>query len=155
MPHREGRPRFNGCMTGTRIAVGPMGVRFLVEADESNGSVTVFEVDVPADARMPAPHSHDGFEETVYGLAGRTTYTVDGETIEIGPGDSVCIRRGVVHGFANHGADEARFLAIISPGLFGPAYFTEVNEVIAAAAGGPPDLAAIGEVMRRHGLTPA
>ena len=132
-----------------------MGVRFLVEAEDSGGSVTVFEVDVPADARMPAPHSHDGFEETVYGLSGRTTYTVDGETSEVGPGDTICIPRGVVHGFANHGSDEARFLAIISPGLFGPSYFTEINEVLAASAGGPPDLAAMGEVMRRHGLTPA
>ena len=32
-----------------------MGVRFLVEAEDSGGSVTVFECDVPADARMPAP----------------------------------------------------------------------------------------------------
>jgi quercetin dioxygenase-like cupin family protein len=132
-----------------------MGVRFLVEAEDSGGSVTVFEVDVPADARMPAPHSHDGFEETIYGLSGRTTYIVDGETSEVGPGDSICIPRGVVHGFANHGSDEARFLAIISPGLFGPSYFTDFNEVLAASAGGPPDLAAMGEVMRRHGLTPA
>jgi quercetin dioxygenase-like cupin family protein len=142
-------------MTGNRIAVGAMGVRFLVEADDSNGSVTVFEVDVPADAKMPAPHSHDGFEETIYGLIGRTTYTVRGETVELGPGDSVCIPRGVVHAFANHGTDDARFLAIISPGVFGPSYFIEVGEVIAASAGGPPDIAAIGEVMRRHGLTPA
>ena len=132
-----------------------MGVRFLVEAEDSGGSVTVFEVDVPADARMPAPHSHDGFEETIYGLSGRTTYTVDGETSEVGPGDSICIPRGVVHGFANHGSDEARFLAIISPGLFGPSYFIEINAVLAASAGGPPDLAAMAEVMRRHGLTPA
>jgi quercetin dioxygenase-like cupin family protein len=132
-----------------------MGVRFLVEAEDSGGSVTVFEVDVPADARMPAPHSHDGFEETVYGLSGRTTYTIDGETTEIGPGDSVCIPRGVVHGFANHGRDEARFLAIVSPGLFGPSYFSEINEVLAVSAGGPPDLAAMAEVMHRHGLTPA
>jgi quercetin dioxygenase-like cupin family protein len=142
-------------MKSNRIAVGPMGVSFLVEADDSNGSVTVFEVDVPADARMPAPHSHDAFEETVYGIAGRTTYTVAGETIEIGPGDSVCIRRGVVHGFSNHGPGEARFLAIASPGVFGASYFREVAQVIEASAGGPPDIAAIGEVMRRHGLTPA
>ena len=39
--------------------------------------------------------------------------------------------------------------------MFGPAYFREVGEVLAASAGGLPDLAAIGEVMRRHGLTPA
>ena len=132
-----------------------MGVRFLVEAEDSGGSVTVFEVDVPADARMPAPHSHDGFEETVYGLSGRTTYTVAGETTEIGPGDSICIPRGVVHGFVNGGTEEARFLAIITPGIFGAAYFREVAEVLAAAAGGPPDQALLGEVMRRHGLTPA
>jgi hypothetical protein len=29
-----------------------------------------------------------------------------------------------------------------------------VAAIVDAAAGGPPDLAAIGEVMRRHGLTP-
>jgi hypothetical protein len=31
----------------------------------------------------------------------------------------------------------------------------EIVEVLAASSGGPPELAAIGEVMRRHGLTPA
>ena len=49
----------------------------------------------------------------------------------------------------------AGMLAIATPGVFGPAYFQEVADVIAAAAGGPPDPAAIGAVMRRHGLTPA
>jgi quercetin dioxygenase-like cupin family protein len=137
------------------IAVGAFGVRFLVEAEDSGGSVSIFECSVPANAKMPLPHSHDAFEETVYGLAGRTTYTVAGETIELGPGDSTCIRRGVVHGFANHGDEDARFLAIITPGVFGAPYFRDVAEVIAAAAGGPPDQAALGEVMRRHGLTPA
>jgi quercetin dioxygenase-like cupin family protein len=137
------------------IAVGALGVRFLVEAEDSGGSVSIFECSVPANAKMPLPHSHDAFEETVYGLAGRTTYTVAGETIELGPGDSTCIRRGVVHGFANHGDEDARFLAIITPGVFGAPYFRDVAEVIAAAAGGPPDQAALGEVMRRHGLTPA
>lgn len=104
---------------------------------------------------MPAPHSHDAFEETVYGLEGVTTYTVDGQTHEIGPGDSLCIARGSAHGFANHGATDAKLLAIASPGVFGPAYFHEVGAVLARAAGGPPDRAAILEVKRRHGLTPA
>jgi hypothetical protein len=48
-----------------------------------------------------------------------------------------------------------RFLAIATPGVFGPAYFQEVADVLAAAGGGLPDPAAIGAVMRRHGLTPA
>ena len=137
------------------IAVGGMGVRFLVEPEDANASITVFECDVPAQARMPAPHSHDAFEETIYGLRGVTTFTIDGETVEIGPGDARCIPRGAIHGFANRGITDATFLAMASPGIFGPAYFHDIGEVLAAAAGGPPDHAAIAEVMRRHGLTPA
>jgi quercetin dioxygenase-like cupin family protein len=136
------------------ITVGELGVRFLVEADDSNGSASVFECYVPANSRMPIPHSHDGFEETIYGLNGTTTWTIDGETVEVGPGEAVCVRRGQVHGFGNHGEIDATFLAIATPGLFGPAYFREIAEVLAANAGGPPNLAAVVEVMRRHGLTP-
>jgi len=125
----------------------------LVESDKSNGSVTVFECAVPANTRMPAPHSHDTFEETIYGLEGVATWTVDGDVLEIGGGDSVCIPRGTVHGFTNRGSVDARFLAIATPGVFGPAYFREVADVL--SAGGRPDLGAIADVMQRHGLTPA
>ena len=140
--------------TGT-ITVGAVSVDFLVDADDSGGSVTAFECAVPANAKVPVPHSHDGFEETIYGLDGVCTWTIDGEARDIGPGGSVCIRRGQVHGFQNHGDADARFLAIATPGVFGPAYFRDIAEVLEAAGGGPPDLAAIGAVMRRHGLTPA
>ena len=137
------------------ITVGAFSVRFLVEAADSNGSASVFECCVPANALMPAPHSHDGFEETIYRLEGTTTWTIDGEAVEIGPGEAVCVPRGKIHGFQNERSDDARFLAIATPALFGSAYFREIGEVLASAAGGPPDLAAVGEVMRRHGLTPA
>jgi quercetin dioxygenase-like cupin family protein len=137
------------------IAVGALGVRFLVEGPDSGGSVSVFECYIPANARMPAPHSHDAFEETIYGLEGATNWTVDGETIEVGAGEVLCVPRGAIHGFENAGEAEARFLAIASPGVFGPAYFEEVAEVLAASAGGPPDFGALAQVMRRHGLTPA
>jgi quercetin dioxygenase-like cupin family protein len=145
----------NKTMDDETITIGELGVRFLVEAADSNGSASVFECHVPAGSRMPLPHSHDGFEETVYGLEGTTTWTIDDETIDVGPGEAVCVRRGQIHGFQNHGDVDATFLGIATPGLFGPAYFREIAEVLAASAGGPPDLAALGEVMRRHGLTPA
>ncbi len=102
------------------IAVGAMGVKFLVEGSDSNGSASVFECYVPAKATMPAPHSHDAFEETVYGLEGVTTWTIDGRTVEVGPGEAVCIRRGLVHGFSNQGDTDATFLAVATPGVFGP-----------------------------------
>jgi hypothetical protein len=59
-----------------------------------------------------------------------------------------------VHGFQNGGAGDAKFLAITSPGIMSPDYFLDIQDVI-ASAGGPPDPAKIGEVMLRHGLTPA
>jgi quercetin dioxygenase-like cupin family protein len=137
------------------ITVGALRVRFVIEAADSHGAASVFECDVPAKARMPAPHSHDGFEETIYGLEGVTTWTIDDETVEVGPGEAVCVARGQIHGFENHGGVDARFLAIATPAVFGAAYFREIGEVLAGTAGGPPDPGALGEVMRRHGLTPA
>ncbi len=81
-----------------------------------------------------------------------TTFTGDGEAIEVGPGDTLCIGRGQVHMF-NAGDADASFLAIATPGVFGPDYFLEIAEVI-AAADGPPDPRAIAAVMLHHGLTP-
>jgi quercetin dioxygenase-like cupin family protein len=142
-------------MHNETITVGALRVRFLVEAADSNGTASVFECYVPAGSRMPAPHSHDGFEETIYGVDGATTWIIDGDAVEIGRGEAVCVRRGQLHGFQNHGDTDATFLAIATPAAFGPAYFREIGQVLAASAGGPPDLTALGEVMGRHGLTPA
>ena len=66
----------------------------------------------------------------------------------------LCIPRGAVHHFANTGDLDAKALAIVTPGILGPDYFREVAAILNAAAVGPPDLAAIAAVMRRHGLTP-
>lgn len=78
-----------------------------------------------------------------------------GRRVEIRPGDALCIPRGAVHRFDNFHAEKARLLAVITPGILGPDYFREVAAILKAGAGAPPDLAAIGTVMRRHGLTPA
>ena len=137
------------------IRVGPMAIRFLLEGEASGGSVAVFEFDVPAGARLPAAHSHDGYEETMYGLEGVLTWTLEGRQVDVGPGEVLCIPRGVVHRFDNPHDVDASVLAIVSPGILGPDYFREMAAIVEAAAGGPPDLAGMAAVMRRHGLTPA
>src|SRR5512143_198823 len=64
------------------IQLGPLAVRFLVTGHDSNDSVAAFELVVPAAERLAAPaHSHDHYEETIYGLAGVLTWTVDGRAI--------------------------------------------------------------------------
>ncbi|HJW66781.1 MAG TPA: cupin domain-containing protein [Gaiellaceae bacterium] len=136
------------------IKIGELAIRFLVESGDSNGAVAVFEFDVPAGAKVPVAHSHDGYEETIYGLAGVLAWTIEGTPADVGPGDALCIPRGAVHRFDNVGDVDATALAIVTPGILGPDYFREVAEIVAATAGGPPDLAAIAAVMRRHGLTP-
>jgi quercetin dioxygenase-like cupin family protein len=141
--------------TREEIRVGPLAIRFLVEGDASGGTVAVFEFDVPAGAKLPAAHSHDGYEETIYGLHGVLTWTIEGTPIDVGPGEVICIRRGAVHRFDNNGDLNATALAIVSPGVLGPDYFRDAAAVIQAAAGGPPDPTDLAAVMRRHGLTPA
>jgi quercetin dioxygenase-like cupin family protein len=141
--------------TREEIRVGELAVRFLVEGEESGGSVAIFEFDVPAGSKLPAAHSHDGYEETIYGLEGVLTWTIDDTPIEVGPGEVLCIRRGVVHRFDNAHGSAAKALAVVTPGILGAGYFRELAEIVGAAAGGPPDGAAIAGAMRRHGLTPA
>jgi hypothetical protein len=68
------------------IHVGPLVVRFLLTGDNSTGSIAAFELTVPAAQSLPAPaHSHDHYEETIYGIDGVLTWTVDAEQIEVGP----------------------------------------------------------------------
>ena len=138
------------------IRLGPLAVRFLLTGDDSTGSIAAFELVVPGARRLPAPaHSHDHFEETIYGIDGVLTWTVDGRQIDVGPGQALCIPRGATHRFDNNGIQDVKALCVITPAAIGPQYFREAGEVINAAAGGPPDRARMAEVMRRHGLTPA
>ena len=82
-------------------------MRFLITGENSAGTVAVFEVVVPAAQRLMAPaHSHDHYEETVYGIEGVFTWTVDGKLINVGPGQALCIPRGAVHRFDNNGPED-------------------------------------------------
>jgi quercetin dioxygenase-like cupin family protein len=138
------------------LRLGPLAVRFLVTGDHSAGTVAAFEIAVPAGQRLAAPaHSHDHYEETIYGISGVLTWTVDGVLIDVGPGQALCIPRGAVHRFDNNGGQDVKALCVITPAAISPQFFREAAEVLDAAAGGPPDRAKLAEVMRRHGLTPA
>jgi quercetin dioxygenase-like cupin family protein len=135
------------------IHAGQIEIRFLLQAAQTAGSLAMFEFLVPAQARVPVPHSHEAFDETVYGLAGVLTWVLDDQQVRLGPGEVLFIPRGHVHHFANLDTQAARELSVITPGLLGPEYFREI--AVVANAGGPPNVERIAEVMRRHGLRPA
>jgi quercetin dioxygenase-like cupin family protein len=137
------------------IRVGQLAIRFLLEGRDSGGALAIFEFDVAAGAKVPVAHSHDAYDETIYGLAGVLTFTVDGRQSDVGPGEVLFIPRGVVHRFDNIRGVDAKMLAVVTPGLLGPDFFREMAAIVNSATAGPPNSAALAAVMRRHGLTPA
>jgi len=137
-------------MTTESIRIGALDIRFLVEAAQLDGAAAIFQFSVPAGARVPVPHSHDAYEETIYGVEGVLTWTIEGDAHDVAAGEVLVIPRGAVHGFANPGSVDAKALAVVTPGLLGPEYFREVGEAVAAG-----NLPEVGAIMQRHGLTPA
>src|ERR1700722_28005 len=70
------------------IRIGGIAVRYLVEGHEANNTVAMFEFDVAPGSKVPGPHSHDGYEETVYGLEGTRRRKGHGGRSRPGPRDS-------------------------------------------------------------------
>lgn len=134
------------------IKAGQIIIDFLLEAADTNGSAAMFEFTVPVGAKVPIPHYHEHYDETIYGLEGTVTFTVDGKAIDIRPGETCFIHRGAVHGFDNLKQEDAKALAVITPALLGSIFFKEVAEIV--NAGGPPDLQKLRLVMTKHGLVP-
>jgi len=141
--------------TKTPIDLHTLTVTFLLDEVDTDGAATVFEIRVPAGGFVPPPHSHDAFDEAVYVLEGEFTFVIDGVAQVLRSGRAGFIGRGQVHSFDNTGSTDGRFLSVATPGIFGPSYFREVADVLAASPDGPPDRAALFAVMDRHGLTPA
>jgi quercetin dioxygenase-like cupin family protein len=156
------------------IRVGPIGIKFLLEAAETNGAMAMFEFTVPVGVKMPQPHSHKSYDETVYGVEGVVTFEIldgnppslpptsdsggegklrRGKSVDIGPGESFFIPRGAVHGFSNLKDVNVKALAVITPGLLGPDFFREAAAIV--NVGGKPDLEKLKAVMAKHGLIPA
>lgn len=134
------------------IKVGQVTIDFLLEAADTNGAEAMFKFTVPVGAKVPIPHYHEHYDETIYGLAGTITFTVEGKPIDIRPGETCFIPRGAVHGFDNLKQVDAKALAVINPGLLGPIFFKEVAEIV--NAGGPPDIEKSRLIMTKNGLVP-
>lgn len=133
------------------INMGSIKLRFLQSKGETAGSIDMFEMTLAPDARMPVPHYHESWDEAIYGVTGTSTWLVDGKNIDVVPGESLFIQRGVTHGFANNGLSPSTCLCILTPGALGTQYFREMAALLAT---GTPDQAMLKETMLRYGLIP-
>ncbi|MFC7524110.1 cupin domain-containing protein [Parapedobacter sp. GCM10030251] len=127
-------------------------IHFCLDAGDTNAQFTLFKVVVHPNAKVPAAHYHENFDETLYGLKGSLTLTVDDETLRLNPGDCCFIKRGRVHSFHNDTSEPAEMLAYANPGVFTAHYFKDLLQVL--NAGGPPDMARMKQIMLQYGLVP-
>src|SRR5260370_15446680 len=78
------------------INLGSLQLKFLQSKDDTGGSLDMFEMTLQPNARMPTPHYHDRWDETIYGLAGTSTWRIAGKGIDLASGGTAFITRGVV-----------------------------------------------------------
>jgi quercetin dioxygenase-like cupin family protein len=133
------------------IHMGGLEIRFLQSKENTGESLDMFEMTVQPNARMPVPHYHESWDETVYSLSGTITFRVGDKDIDLEPGQTLFIPRGTVHGFNNKTQEPVTCLCVLTPGVLGPGYFREIAALLAAP---PPDLAKMKETMLRYGLIP-
>jgi mannose-6-phosphate isomerase-like protein (cupin superfamily) len=134
------------------IKIGRITVTFIKSRHDTGGAVDLYELIVPPDAFLNVPHLHRDYDETILGMNGIATWTIEGQQFQVHPGHKLCIPRGTVHSYSNLHNDTARMMCLLTPGLVGPEYFREL--AAATQPDGPPDIAEISTVMARYGVIP-
>ncbi|WP_114791017.1 cupin domain-containing protein [Niabella yanshanensis] len=127
-------------------------IHFCLDAGDTNAQFTLFKVVIHPNAKVPAAHFHENFDETLYGLKGSLTLRVDDQLLQLNPGDHFFIKRGRIHSFINETTETVEILAFANPGVFTADYFKDILELM--KAGAPPDRERLKNVMLQYGLVP-
>ena len=128
--------------------LGSIGVRFMIDGDETGRGFSLVEHPMSARALAAPLHRHTREDEYSYVLEGSVGALL-GDDVVIGkPGDLIFKPRGQWHTFWNAGDEPARLLEIISPAGF-ERFFAELDGLGGAIQAAPEDLAALNE---RYGL---
>jgi mannose-6-phosphate isomerase-like protein (cupin superfamily) len=104
---------------GTTISWRETGgvVTIKLASETTGGAVTVWEsYRAAGDTEEPGVHSHPGFDEMFYVLAGEYAFRAGGRRFTVPPGTFVLMPRGIFHTFASTGIIEGRLLQIGVPG---------------------------------------
>jgi quercetin dioxygenase-like cupin family protein len=137
-----------GPQEGETLSLLALGVRFMIEGQETAGNFSLVEHPLPPRALGAPAHTHRNEDEYSFVLEGRVGVQLGDEVVEAGPGEFVFKPRGQAHAFWNAGDEPARLLEIISPAGF-ENYFREMAPLLAAPE---RDQTAIAEVVDRYEL---
>src|SRR6187402_1713888 len=137
-------PKVLGPRDGSAGFLGSMGVRFMVDGDESGGGFSLVEHPMSAHALGAPMHRHLREDEYSYVVEGRIGAMLGDHVLEAGPGSLIFKPRQQWHTFWNAGDSPARILEIISPAGF-EHYFAELVALGGSRVASPQDLKALAE----------
>jgi quercetin dioxygenase-like cupin family protein len=131
-----------GPRDGNAGFLGSIGVRFMIDGAEAQGSFSLVEHPMSPRALAAPLHRHAREDEYSYVLEGRVGALL-GDDVVIGePGDLIFKPRNQWHTFWNAGDEPARILEIISPAGF-ERFFAELVNLGGVMAANPETLAAL------------
>jgi quercetin dioxygenase-like cupin family protein len=136
---------------GLSVRWGPAGViRILAGAESTDGSFSVVEATEPPGSAAPL-HVHHGEAEAFYVAEGAIELTCGDETLAATAGDFVYTPKDVPHKYVVVGDRPARVLLLFSrPGF--ESFFIEAGAPLDRPPSGPPDPAAMQEIVRKYEL---
>ncbi len=120
--------------------LGSIGVRFMVNGEESGGGFSVVEHPMSPRALAAPLHRHMREDEYSYILQGRVGALLGDQVLVGGPGDLIFKPRNQWHTFWNAGDEPARILEIISPAGF-ERFFSELVDLGGVTQADPQVLA--------------
>jgi mannose-6-phosphate isomerase-like protein (cupin superfamily) len=148
--HTSPAPKIVGPRDGKAGSLGSIGVRFMIDTDETyDGGFSLVEHPM-GPRKLAAPlHRHSREDEYSYVLEGRMGALLGDDVVYAEPGDLVHKPRNQWHTFWNAGDEPCRILEIIAPGGF-EKFFEEL--VDADVAAGQPDHEWMASLFARYGI---
>ena len=122
--------------------LGSIGVRFMIDGDETDQGFSLVEHPMSPRALAAPLHRHNREDEYSYVLEGKLGALLGDEVLVAEPGDLVFKPRNQWHTFWNAGDEPARILEIIAPAGF-ERFFEELSDMGGALAADPQELAAL------------
>ena len=142
------KARVLGPQAGKAGSIGSIGVRFMIDGQDSGGGFSLVEHPMPP-RRLVAPlHRHSREDEYSFVLEGQVGALLGDEVLIGGPGDLIFKPRDQWHTFWNAGDEPARILEVISPAGF-EGFFDTLVDLVAER---PPDPDTLATLAGEYGL---
>jgi mannose-6-phosphate isomerase-like protein (cupin superfamily) len=122
--------------------LGSIGVRFMIDGDETDRGFSLVEHPMSPRALAAPLHKHNREDEYSYVLEGKMGALLGDEVLTAEAGDLVFKPRDQWHTFWNAGDEPCRILEIIAPAGF-ERFFEELSDMGGALKADPEELGAL------------